>query len=185
MLKHDERIQREAALYPHTGIVCMVGIKAQIHHSLCIGPDMPEADLVASAFTRIAACLREGKLVCGWNIRGFDLPFLLRRAWILNVTVPDTIAKRGWKGSLQFNDRIVDLLDLWRAGTYTQGAGLPSNSLDSVARLMGLPPKLECEGIEDFAQFMAKDIDKAIEYNRRDCDVAEHIALRMLWEYAP
>lgn len=74
------------------------------------------------------------------NIGGFDLPFLVRRSWILDVPVPGTIRithGRYW------DETFVDLRDMWLLG---QRWGDCESSLDHIAKTLAVGGKDQSEG---------------------------------------
>jgi len=93
-------------------------------------------------------------VLCGWNIRGFDLPFLMTRAAILNVEVP------GFIPHLRDYRRIVDAMDVLCPD--------PSRRvpLDLWLTRFGLPNKtgrgsdVENMPLEDVARYCADDVTR-------------------------
>jgi predicted PolB exonuclease-like 3'-5' exonuclease len=92
----------------------------------------------------------------GFNIFGFDLPFLIRRSWKLNVPIPEGLRIRGW-----WSDRWLDLMDLWQLGDRRGYV-----SLDSVARHLGVGQK--SGNGADFAKTLKEDPQAARVYLSND-----------------
>ena len=67
----------------------------------------------------------------GFNIFGFDLPFLFRRSWKHRVPIPF-----GLRRGRYWSDQLIDLRDAWQLGD-RQAKG----SLDSIARHLGVGAK--------------------------------------------
>lgn len=107
----------------------------------------------------------------GFNIHGFDLPFLIRRSWALRVRVPANLRQQG----RYWNPKLIDLRDVWLLGDY-RGSG----SLDTVAKALGLEGK-NGSGAE-FARLWVEDRAKAVEYLRQDINVTREVARVLLGE---
>lgn len=140
----------EAALSAATGRVVAIGcLSAENRLTMIIGEDAPDEAAMLSKFWSLYLKMRAKKRsMVGVNICLFDLPFLVRRSWILGVPVPNTVRDgRYW-------DRLfVDLRDAWLLG---QRWGECESSLDHMAKTLGVGSKAdglagECSG-KDFAR---------------------------------
>lgn len=106
----------------------------------------------------------------GFNIRGFDLPFLYRRSMILGVDVPrKAMDRRGY-----WHESFVDLLDVWRCGDRQLFV-----KLDALAFAFGLEGKLDGVTGADFARLWDEDRDTAIAYALQDAELTLKLAQRM------
>lgn len=103
----------------------------------------------------------------GWNLKGFDLPFLVRRSWALGVKVPPDLMEGRW-----WSQRVIDLMELWSLTNRDQ-----RESLDTVAKALGVGAK-NGHGA-DFARLWAEDRDKARAYLLNDLSITAKIAQRM------
>ena len=100
----------------------------------------------------------------GFNIFGFDLPFLIRRSWKLRVPIPFGIRRGRYWG-----DQMIDLRDAWQLGD-RQARG----SLDSIAKHLGVGAK-NGDG-KAFAELWRSDRAKAEAYLRNDLELTAKIA---------
>jgi len=100
----------------------------------------------------------------GFNIFGFDLPFLFRRSWKLRVPIPFGIRRGRYWG-----DQMIDLRDAWQLGD-RQARG----SLDSIAKHLGVGAK-NGDG-KAFAELWRSDRAKAEAYLRNDLELTAKIA---------
>lgn len=111
----------------------------------------------------------------GHNISGFDLPFLVRRSWILGVDVPEAIWAPGQFGRY-FNPRFIDTMQRWGCG------GRDFVKLDEIDRAFGGQGKSDdCTGA-DFARLFdngGEDRIKALLYLRNDLAMTRRIAESM------
>ena len=102
-------------------------------------------------------------LLCGHNIKEFDIPYICRRLLINNMPLPKTLDIAGlkpWQVSHQ------DTLDLWRFGDYkhytsldllAQVLGVPSSKSDIDGSMVG-PVYWQLNDLERIATYCLKDI---------------------------
>ena len=160
----------KAALDPLTGRVIAIGMVLADGHQ-----DFDEGKFVIIGHDDEARTLREfwealrgdmGRVnpVIGFNIHGFDLPFLIRRSWKHRVTVPFGIRRgRYW------SDQVCDLRDCWQLGD-RQARG----SLDSIARHLGVGAK-NGDG-KAFAELWQTNRQQAEAYLRNDIQLTAKVA---------
>ncbi len=171
--------RERAALSSLTGRVLAVGYWRNDEHgsnpSRINSVDIDEVDILNSWWN----LCREN---CGdrfvfHNGFGFDLPFLVRRSWILDVTVPDWVMSvRGSRVSFN-QDRFLDTMITWTMGKYQTFI-----SLNDLAKALGIEGKLKgCDGA-DFARMWygtAEEQVLALEYLDQDVRVTMRAAQRM------
>ena len=160
----------KAALDPLTGRVIAIGMVLADGHQ-----DFDEGKFVIIGHDDEARTLREfwealrgdmGRVnpVIGFNIHGFDLPFLIRRSWKHRVTVPFGIRRgRYW------SDQVCDMRDCWQLGD-RQARG----SLDSIARHLGVGAK-NGDG-KAFAELWQTNRQQAEAYLRNDIQLTAKVA---------
>lgn len=162
---------KNAALSPESGEVVVWGMLSEKLYYAHQEPHVSEEKIIETAWFDIAQDLRAGNRVCGFNIFAFDLPFLIKRSWMLKVPIPPDI-RYTYKGKRYWNENFVDLRMEWTFGE-RNGPG----TLNHIARAFGL----EAEDF-DFQQ-LPKDRAKAIELltekNLRDLKLTAQIAGRM------
>lgn len=189
----------KAALNPETAIVAVAGFWNNDRvEQLFLGDETEfvkssqlfqfetESELIEHAFMRLSegsayqwmTADRDGKLqppgmdhcVLGWNLHGYDLMMLIRRAWILGVPVPRTIFNP--LSRYHFPERFVDMMQVWKAGNFKS----PHQSLNHALKAVGLPEKGDGK---DFGKLWASDRSKALEYNANELRVAAELYKRM------
>ena len=112
----------------------------------------------------------------GWNLHGFDLPFLIQRSFFLGINVPS-----GMLQGRYFDKRFIDLMVNFTCGVY--GA---FQSLDTVARFMDVgrkDPDNPCKAATANEFFRSSDPTKrkqAYQYLGNDLIMTRRIAERML-----
>lgn len=152
----------KAALSPLTGCVAAVGI--QLGHEgdpiLLHGDD--EKGILEQTWGYITDHRAYTEPVLGWNIAGFDLPFLLKRSWKLGVKVPpSTITFSNGRASL--NRTFIDLMTFWQCGNYSE----KFTSLNKALAFFGLASKVDLGG-ELYYQTYARCPELALKYLARD-----------------
>lgn len=128
----------KAALNANSGRVAMIGI---ITHNLfvpLISDDDGEAEVLKMFWEQVSKCIGESMTLCGFNIKEFDLPFLIRRSWKLGVRIPLMVAGLERRYPV-WHECFVDLREMWLMGNRSPDKG--TSSLDALAKFFGLKPK--------------------------------------------
>lgn len=167
---HGNAEVERAALSAETGIVAISGMMddSAIHQFL-----HSEEEIIADTFDKMLQVFSGGGIISGWNVKGFDLPFLVKRAWLLNVKVPARIYNP-FKPRYPWSDSIVDLMDVWKAGQFTE----KHTSLNTALRHLGLPQKTGCGA--DFGALWTGDKGAALAYNADDLELEMMVARRIV-----
>ncbi len=108
------------------------------------------------------------RLWIGHNIKGFDIPFLVRRSWIHDVSVPGDVFE-----GRHVSSRFKDTMETWACGDY----GSKYTKLDTVARALGVGKKSGSGA--DFARLYTQDREAALEYCRNDLRLTQAVAKKM------
>ena len=166
---HGNAEVERAALSAETGIVAISGMMDDSIHQFADG----EEDIIAKTFEKMLQVFSGGGIISGWNVKGFDLPFLVKRAWLLNVKVPARIFNP-LKPRYPWSDSIVDLMDVWKAGQFTE----KHTSLNTALRHLGLPQKTGCGA--DFGSLWEGDKTAALAYNADDLELEMMVARRLV-----
>jgi hypothetical protein len=175
---HAAKFKERAALDATTGRVVAIGLLVN-GESLIIGADRQgkdrsEDDILHSWWGFWRRCVAEQRPVAGFNIHAFDLPFLVRRSWILGVPIPTSVRQgRYWSPLL------IDLMKAWALD------GRDMVSLDTLARAFGIGEKLheaddgQAVSGADFHRLWAENRPAAIQYLGRDLDLTAALAVKM------
>jgi len=115
-------------------------------------------------------------LLCGHNIKEFDIPFLARRMIINNITIPNKLNLFGKK---PWEIPHLDTLELWKFGDYKH-----YTSLKLMCQVLGIPsPKGDIDGSQvGQVYYVDKDIDRIITYCEKDTIAVAQIFLRLRQE---
>jgi hypothetical protein len=176
---HWLEIAERGALSAVTGQVAAIGYrsaKGVLLHA-AIG-ELSEKDIITYFWNSFLSTRKQGRLLVGFNIKGFDIPFLCQRSWILGVDVPDAVFTQTGYVSTTF----VDLQERWKAGNRFNGQ-TGFGTLDTICRACGLPGKPDdCKGA-DFARMLwsesEEDQQAALGYLKNDLEMTYALAERL------
>lgn len=129
-------------------------------------------------------------IVSGWNIEGFDIPYLVNR--IKKIFGDDEAKKLSPWNSIKENEvfimnretqvydiigiSILDYIQLYRKFTYSQQE---SYRLDNIAHVELGEKKLDYSEFESLHQLYKQDYQKFIEYNIKDVELVEKLEDKM------
>lgn len=159
------------------GQACVIGwaIEDEEPQSLQVGAlgREDEADMIEEWFRALHEVHRgtSGTRPCfvGHNIIGFDLPFLWKRAMVLNVKPPLWFPRN----PKPWSDVVCDTMLLWDS---TQRAG---GSMDRLCRLLGISGKGDMDGSKVWPMVRDGQIDAVSEYCRDDVERTRAMYRRM------
>jgi DNA polymerase III epsilon subunit-like protein len=117
--------------------------------------------------------IKMGYDMVGHNILEFDVPFLVKRSWMLGLDVPDSVWHGKWLSPF-----LVDTMDKWKCGS-RQGQ---YNSLDDIARALGVGKKTEGMNGGDFHRLYFGTVpqrDEAMNYLKNDVELTRSVARRL------
>lgn len=115
-------------------------------------------------------------LLCGHNVKEFDLPYIARRMLIKKVKIPNKLLLFGKK---PWEVPHIDTMELWKFGDYKH-----FTSLKLLTTILGIAsPKEDIEGSEvRHVYYNEKDIDRIIRYCERDVVAVAQLILRFKGE---
>jgi DNA polymerase elongation subunit (family B) len=111
-------------------------------------------------------------LLCGHNVKEFDIPFIARRMIIHQVALP---AKLNLFGKKPWEIPHLDTLELWKFGDYKH-----FTSLKLLTKILGIPsPKGDIDGSQvAHVYYVEKDIDRIVTYCEKDTIAVAQLFLR-------
>lgn len=174
--KHESDAMDKAALNPLTGQVLAIGYKSVKGVVLQVtnvkGPT--EADLLNSFWKMYQKSCGPLRKMVGHNIFGFDLPFLVRRSWLLDVSVPSTVLERG----RYWNDRVfIDTMKLWQCGSF--GEWIKLDTLSKAFGGDGKPDGVDGSMFSDLIKGTEEQKQQAIEYLKNDLEMTWKVAVSL------
>jgi uncharacterized protein YprB with RNaseH-like and TPR domain len=112
-------------------------------------------------------------LLCGHNIKEFDIPFMARRMLIHGVALPKPIQLFGKK---PWEIPHLDTLELWKFGDYKH-----FTSLKLLTKVLGIPSsKDDIDGSQvAHVYYVEKDVDRIIVYCEKDVIAVAQVWLRL------
>ena len=168
----------KAALSPVTGRVLVIGMLHKGQPLFIDGPD--EAKNLQEFWVVVEDFLSKKTPLIGHNSNSFDLPFLVRRSWLLGVPVPREVRQgRYW------NPLFRDTMEQWSFGAREYA------KLDVLGQYFSVGQKTEGVAGKDFHKLWFGTMDvhkwgtpeeqraKALEYSGQDVKLTAAIAAKM------
>jgi hypothetical protein len=171
--QHWQEFVERAALSAITGRVLAVGYLATESgkHAIDDG-NGNECEMLANFWGKYSKCRSAGRKMVGHNCLSFDIPFLVRRSWLLDVEVPSTLLDK-----LKWLDPIfVDTMALWGCG------GRDPVKLDLLGQAFRVGQKTEGVSGADFHKLWfgtPEDRELALEYLTQDLRLTAAVAQKM------
>jgi 3'-5' exonuclease len=115
---------------------------------------------------------KKENMLCGHNVKEFDIPYISRRMMINEIKLPailDLAGKKPWEVGH------IDTMDLWKFGDYKN-----YTSLDLLATLFNIPsPKDDIAG-SDVARvyYQEKDLERIVKYCQKDVLTVAQLMLK-------
>jgi DNA polymerase elongation subunit (family B) len=155
---------KNAALDAMSGQVLCIGYRLERDEPAILSSDADgEAAMLRQWWELLNTWERQPRLI-GFNVKSFDLPFLIKRSWKHRITVPYWIRHgRYW------NDLIVDLREVWQLGD-----NRAHGSLGAISRHLGLGEKSGSGA--DFANLWKTNRQAAIDYCLQDVKLTQQVA---------
>ncbi len=188
--QHFEDFKSKAALDATTGRVLAIGYLGangeDDYYLDCLlnYTSREEEQLLNTFWKNCVIGHKHNGTAIGHNIIGFDLPFLIRRSWILSVDVPAFVIDANYR---YFSKFFVDTLEVWKLGQYQMMPG--SGKLDRIAKAMSCEGKLDAkasDGTEvngaNFAKLYfnsLEDRELALKYLLQDLQATESVARKL------
>jgi len=173
--RHFADFKSRAALDATTGRVVAIGFcrADAMETPAIIDCDQDEEAGLREWWQNVEDALCDRLPLIGFNVCHFDLPFLIRRSWLLGVPMPSGLRKgRYW------SDLVVDLMQVW--GFH----GRDLIGLDKLAKAFGIAGKLtEAGGVDvsgaEFARLWRENRQAAETYLHQDVRLCVRLAERM------
>jgi len=138
--KHIDDFRDGAALRAWTGEVLAVGIQLPTGEQRIIHGD--ERDILTNTWAYLHKAMDDFAQIVGFNIKDFDIPFLVRRGWRYGIRPPVHFMSK----DRYLHSSFIDLRDKWAVGEFR-----PKGSLDTIARHFGITGKPDGFSGKDFA----------------------------------
>lgn len=176
---YDNKLDR-AALSPITGRVLAIGYmfnsKTDSFEMIFAKEESDEPKLLKTFWDLVEAeILKPSKHfdLTGWNIFGFDLPFLIKRSWKYKIKVPELLFQ-SWEARPYWSTKIRDGMKDFSLGVWED----KYCSLNVASKFIGLQGKSgEVTGKNWFTYALGSESQKALarEYLLNDCWLASEM----------
>lgn len=182
----EEHYAQTAALYAEHGRVLCVSI-GKIHirpGKQENGEPHPEKFYVRSfcnrdekkVLTDLAQALNGATILCGHNVKEFDVPFLIRRMIVHQISLPPVLQIQGKK---PWEITIEDTMEMWSLTQFKYKV-----SLQLLCHIFGLPnPKADMDGSKVAEMFytMFDNMPEGVLPFDREKEVLDKIAKLLQW----
>ena len=177
--EYEREAMERAALSPLTGEIVAIGYKSEkgsVHHISAEDFDHTEEELICKFWAKYRSCSRAPiRRMVGHNIFGFDLPFLIRRSWILDIPVPQGVIDR----DRFWNERVfVDTMKKWQCGVYG-GDWVKLDTLSQAIGGTGKPEGVTGAMFADLITGSAEEQKQAVEYLENDLLMTWNVAVAL------
>jgi|TARA_B100001540_G_scaffold253530_1_gene230218 DNA polymerase elongation subunit (family B) len=149
----------KAALSPLTGQIIAIGLLRDGKYTILEGR---ESDIINDFWTYWRNY--DPQPFIGFNIRKFDLPYIIRRGFHCGVDYPRNILQqnRYWR------DNIIDLMDTWACGIFNE-----TISLDNFCKFLKIKGK--SGNGKHFSELYKTNPEAAIDYLKNDLKITERV----------
>ena len=180
-LASDDEIFQRSGIYAEFGkIICIsVGVIIKNNNQLFFreksffGDDEKQ---LLKEFNKMLSKQRD-KMLCGHNIKEFDIPYIARRSLINGLKLPyllDISGKKPWEIK-----HILDTMEMWKFGDFKN-----YTSLDLLAEIFNIPtPKDDIDGSQVAKVYWEeKNLERIVKYCQKDVFATAQLFLRFKGE---
>lgn len=169
----------KAAIYAEFGKVISIGLgyysfeeEVPQFRVMSIDGDNEE-ELLLSFLEILAKFNQENLVICGHNIKEFDVPFLCRRLLLNGLKIPyvlDVSGRKPWEVGF------IDTMNLWKFGDYKH-----YTSLDTLATIFDIPSsKSDIDGsLIHEVYYEEGNLKRISEYCKKDVVVTAQVFLKL------
>lgn len=172
--------ENEISLFPEFGqIACLsYGIWKNGEMQIStIRNEGNETDMMKKIYMLFAKASSNGMVPTGWNIKNFDVPWIIRKMLINGLEVPSVIStyeKKPWEVG------VLDLKEVWKSNS-----SLDVN-FEEAAYSMGIPsPKDDIDGSQVHGEFWKGNLDRIVTYCEKDVKTMILLAAKLQEIYYP
>ena len=171
----------KAPLYSEYGKIIVItcgGFKGDKIPTISFYDESDEKKILTEFFNFIERKLSKNPSTCivGYNINGFDVPFIIKRGFINNITTLPSIFKIFDKKPWELSAKFKDLFLLWQLNTRN------FVSLDAVASCLGLETHKDTMDGSMVAPtfYLEKNLEKIVDYCEKDVILTGNLMKRLM-----
>jgi hypothetical protein len=175
----DADYKNNVSLFPEFGRIACVsyGMWHESGMQVATVNDANEYELLKKIANLFHKANTNGYTPTGWNIKNFDVPWLVRRMLINSVPVPTILSSYGKK---PWEMNIFDMKDYWKSGSSLDV------TFEEAAYGMGIPtPKDDIDGSQVHQVFWDGDIGRISTYCEKDVKTMVLLAEKISKVYEP
>jgi DNA polymerase elongation subunit (family B) len=167
------------ALFPEFGrIACLsYGIWKDGEMQIQTISDIDEVTMLKKIANLFHKADSAGLIPTGWNIKNFDVPWIVRRLLMNGIQVPNCLSsyeKKPWEMN------IFDMKEMWKSGSSLDV------TFEEACFGMGIPtPKDDIDGSQVHATFHAGEADRVVTYCEKDVKSMILLAEKIYNTYHP
>lgn len=166
-----EEVRRLTSLTPVLGRTWMIGAAFRADEpAIFAGNGSPEAEIEVLKSFQDYLSKYEGSWLIGFNILGFDIPFLQVRA--LKHRLPGLAQTLGRFKTKPWESRVLDLSKIWprtsNDRTFWEKGLQGVGKMDTICRLLGIPAQEGVMGKDIYQAYLNDDLQGSISHLRED-----------------
>jgi predicted PolB exonuclease-like 3'-5' exonuclease len=168
-----EAYENKVALYPEFGAITCLSYGTWSENGMQISTVSGENEKEVLEKIRILFLKAgsNGLTPTGWNIKNFDIPWIVRKMMMYGIDVPDAISsfdKKPWEVN------IFDMKEMWKGW-----CSIDCN-FEEAAYSMGVPsPKDDIDGSQTHSEFWKGNIERIATYCEKDVKAMIQMAEKM------
>lgn len=134
-IEYWAKVRSDSTLSPTRSRCCVIGVRHNVDPAVVNILHGDEALVLESFWDLYRICVDNSFPMFGFNIMFFDLPYLVRRSWLLGVQVPSSV-----RDGRYWSQTFVDIARDWAMGDTNSRI-----ALDELSRAFGLGGKRDQE----------------------------------------
>ena len=169
----DEVYKKNSTIVSEYGkIVCLSYGYYNNNNELKVGTlSGDEKDILTKSEEIFGQVARIGKIVAGYNIKGFDLPWLFKKMLEYGITPPSNVStynKKPWEITA------IDFMEIWKSTSWEYA------TFDEMAYSLNVPsPKESMDGSKVHGAYHNGQIDEIIKYCENDVIALTRVATKI------
>lgn len=161
---HASDYIKNAALDALSGQVLAIGYRVEHEQPAVLCADVDGEKAMLMHWWGLLDSFERKPQLIGFNVKPFDLPFLIKRSWKHRITLPYWM-----RNGRYWTDLIVDLREVWQLGD-----NRAHGSLAAISRHLGLGEK--AGNGAHFSELYHSDRKAAIDYCLRDVELTQKVS---------
>lgn len=159
---HIAKIRATAGLDPLVGQVVAINYATKDYCWVDVYTRHSEKQMIDRLVSAINEHIHShDSILTGYNIVGFDLPFLLARSLVNDCRLHCCFRSKDMLYNNRFGHRVIDLMNVWQNGIGRYSSSYNAPKLEALCSLLGIEAKTEIDG----KKVTGKDVARFVENN--------------------